>query len=83
MTPEGVRLIPTLYVRGSKAGGHGRVVRSKERNKKGRRKRLPFLFVFRFIFPVIRDRYGFGVSAGGRIRMLLAAILPLRSIPSS
>jgi hypothetical protein len=29
MTPEGARLIPTLNIRGSKSGWHGRVVRSK------------------------------------------------------
>jgi RNA polymerase sigma factor (sigma-70 family) len=29
MAPKGVRLIPTLYKRGSKAGGHGLAVRSK------------------------------------------------------
>src|SRR4051812_43640000 len=44
MTPNGVRLIPTLYKRGSKAGRNGQVVRSKNtpgKTKGGRSVNLP------------------------------------------
>src|SRR6266700_1306724 len=45
MTPEGVRLIPTLYIRGSKTGKHGRAVRSKTFVVIAPSRSLPLTFV--------------------------------------
>jgi hypothetical protein len=74
MAPEGVRLIPTLYQRGSKNG----------------LKRLSGalqIFARKAAPAYASGGFGavgaFGASSAARKRMLLAAILPLRSIPSS
>jgi hypothetical protein len=60
MAPKDVRLIPTLYKRGSK-NGLIRLSGALQTYACG----------------------GLGASSGGRKRILLAAILPLRSIPRS
>jgi hypothetical protein len=75
MAPEGARLIPTLYKRGSKAGRHGSAVRSK------------FIYFLGGAVLFFKPRHLYFLaaasSAGGRMRTLLAAIFPFRSIPRS